>query len=380
MKEIKPSGTLPSELIDEKTFYSLGGASAGVLLVCWAINYVFVDVSWLDYKIYRLIGLLLSEAFAVIILFQKKERTLMKWVFAFLNGLLIFVNASGLNTMTSGYMFNPKVEANITHGRYFHFQSFRADAYNQASIFPLPRMINWWPDENLIAQNVQLTETNAKLITENEQLKTFFGGTPDQILPVTSHNDSLDLLKSQIFNKQRRIDELEATLKDTGNELQQQLAACIAERTRLSDSLKFYIQNFISCQQSYRKLMEEYSRLQKAQGDCDSQIKIWNRKLDVCMNEKSSLQETVNALNGRIAELTNRVKELEGRPATNAATLTELFKQVCELNGKLIRYKAGIPLPDDARLKKMPFYTKIDWAAFCRDFNNWYLVKDVKID
>jgi DNA repair exonuclease SbcCD ATPase subunit len=382
MEKNKPSGTLPTELIDEKTFYTLGGASAGVLLVCWAINYIFVDVSWLNYKVYRLIGFIISEAFAVLILLQKKNKSFMKWVFAFLNGLLIFVNASGLNIMTSSYIFNPADTTKNNQSSFFHFQQCRAETNQQAGIFPLPRMISWWPDENLIAQNIKLAETNTKLRSENLQLKSFSSVTPGKNLPFTSLADSLNLLKSQNYNQQRQIRELEALLKNTGSELQQQLSTCIRERTVLSDSLRYYTQNFFSCQQSFRRLSEEYIQIQRAQADCDNQINLLTRKLEACMKEKAPIQETNNALNNRIAELTRRVNELENQAGVKETTLTELLKQICEQNSRIApksRPGTDYALSADSRLRQQDFYKSIDWVAFCRNFNNWNASKDVII-
>jgi chromosome segregation ATPase len=243
-------------------------------------------------------------------------------------------------------------------------------------------MICWWPDENLIAQNVQLAEINTKLKSENFQLKSFFEGKPGKNLPGTSQADSLELLNAQIFNQRRRISELEASFKNTGNELQQKLAICIRERTALSDSLRYYTQNLFSCQQSYRRLKDDFNQIRRTQGDCDEQLNLLNRKLEICMNEKAPLQETNNALNNRIAGLTKRVNELESQAGPKESTLTELMKQICEKNSRMaIRNRPGTDntLSDDVKLRQQDFYKSIDWVTFCRNFNNWYAAKDANI-
>jgi len=404
MSDNKATGNLPTELIDEKTFYTLGGASAAVLLVCWAINYITVDVSWLNYKVYRLIGFFLSEAFAVIIVLQKKDRKTIKWLFAFLNGLLIFVNASGLNVMTSGYIFNPKDSTSIDKTSYFHFQQFHTDSYQQAGIFPLPRMISWWPDEKLIAQNALLEEKNSQLNNENYQLKAIhWGAVGSKTLPVTSQNDSLRLLISQLAGKQKQIDELSAGMRNDGDKLQRQLSDCLMGRNALVDSLNYYRQKLSSCQQSYGNLMERYNRLQKEQNgyadqirllkaqiddctkeklvfqndlnECNNQLRLIKRQLAACEKNKPPLQENTDAFNNRINELTQRIKELESQSGPNEITLVELFRQISEKNNMPVRPGLAVPnkLPDDNLLRNEDFYKAIDWPAFCKNFNTWYI-------
>lgn len=404
MSNNKPSGNLPTELIDEKSFYTLGGASAAVLLVCWAINYIAVDVSWLNYKVYRFIGFILSEVFAVIIVLQKKDRKTIKWLFAFLNGLLIFVNASGLNVMTSGYIFNPKDSTNIDQTSYFHFQQFRSDSYQQAGIFPLPRMVNWWPDEKLITQNAQLEEKNRQLNTEIYQLMVIQRVEDGrQTITVPSQNDSLRLLITQLAGKQKQIDELTAGMRNDGDKLQRQLSECLLGRNALVDSLNIYIRKFSSCQQSYDNLMERYDMLQKEQNgyvdqirllkaqiddctkerlvfqndlkECNNQLRLVKRQLAVCEKNKAPSQENADALNNRINELMQKIKELESQSSLNEATLVELFRQICAKNNMPIRLDLAVPnrLPDDNLLKNEDFYKAVNWAAFCKNFNSWYL-------
>lgn len=302
----------------------------------------------------------------------------MKWVFAFLNGLLIFVNASGLNVMTSSYIFNPKETTENKPAGYNSSPFLNREAYQQAGIFPLPRMINWWPDENLIVQNRRLFETNTKLQSENLELKSFFTRTPDKKLPQTSHADSLDILKSQILNQQRRINELETSLKNTGSELQQKLAVCIRERTTLSDSLYYYKQNFLSCQKLYSRLREELSLLQRNRGNVDAQLNDQTNKLETCMNEKVSLNETISSLDNRIAELNKKVSELTRQAGPKVSSLTELLNQLCKIQkGEIIiKYRPG---SDDAKLRQQDFYIRMNWDAFCESFNTWYLTKDAGI-
>jgi uncharacterized coiled-coil DUF342 family protein len=411
MNDNKPSGKLPTELIDEKTFYTLGGASAAVLLICWAINYVAIDVSWLNYKMYRLIGIILSETFAITIMLQKKDRKKIQWLFTFLNGLLIFVNASGLNIMTSSYIFNPSDSSGINKTGYFHSHQFKADAYQQAGIFPLPRMINWWPDEKLIEQNNQLAEKNHALDSVNYQLRILVRDRTAHIIPAfPSQTDSLQLLQSQLTGKQKQIDELNAALRKNGNELQHQLASCLKQQADLHDSIQFYANKFISCERSYSSLSANDDKLRKDLTDCNNQLKLLTGQLNGCTNEKASLQKTIDALNATINDLKRKLKNSEDQlnSCTNdkaslqktiatlnatindlkqrlknqgdqnvpkETTLTELIRQVCLRNERLKSIT-----PEDASLRRQQFYIKMNWPSFCKAFNAWENAKNTIIE
>jgi len=86
-------------------------------------------------------------------------------------------------------------------------------------------------------------------------------------------------------------------------------------------------------------------------------------------------QENTDALNNRIRELMQRIKELERQSGTNEITLVELFRQISAKNNMPIRPGLAVPnrLPDDNLLRNEDFYKAIDWAAFCKKFNSWYI-------
>ena len=360
MATSKPTASLPTELISEKSFYTLGGASAGVLLTCWAINYVAVDVSWLNYKTYRLIGVLLSEAFAVYIMYKTKKKDSMKWLFAFLNGLLIFVNASGLNVMTSSYIFSTADSTANTALRYQQ-QYPGAGSIQLAGIFPLPRMISWWPDEKLIAKNQELVEKTKTLDSANTELKTQLKNTDDvRTGTFLRQKDSLQLeinsLTEQLNGKQKQIDDLILSAQGSTNTLQQKLTECIKERDKKNDAL-------ISCQTSNRNLTIKNQDLQSKLNDCNDELsksngdkdQLSNRvndltqqlsasrsnqqstltdlqtKLNNCNNELSKCNREKNSLNSRINELTQQLATNSG----NQTSLADLQAKLTDCNNEL---------------------------------------------
>ncbi len=305
MADSKPLVNLPTELINQKTFYTLGGASAAVLLICWAINFVAADVSWLTYRSYRLIGIILSEAFAIIITLNIKKKSQRNWFFAFLNGILIFVNASGLNSMTSGQIFNPKDSTGKTHS---YLRMLNRGQNQQASLFNLPRMKSWWPDEGMIAENHQLTERITRLDSANKQLLLQVDKTDNEKIQQLQYvNDSLGKalldMQGKLDDKQKQVDQLTNSMNNTGNETQQQLANCIIERNRKDDSLR------------------------------------------ACLNQQM---------------------------AANGAPLTELLRQLCErVNPVAFRLRSRNPTLDE-KLRQQGFFREFNWAALCARFNEWY--------
>ncbi len=320
MADERSAINLPTELISEKTFYTLGGASAGVWLTCWAINYVAVDVSWLNYKTYRLIAILLSEALAIYIMYKTKKKESMKWLFAFLNGLLIFVNASGLNTMTASYIFTP-TDTTTAKTAGDVYRQFQNNSVMKADIFPLPRMVSWWPDEELVEEYETVKQENAALAKENQELKTVVAGGDEGSKVLLSKNDSLQLvitsMQTTIDDRQKQIDQLTETIRSGSDGFSRELAACMAERDGINDQLR-------SCQLSVNQLNAVISDLRTA---------------------NASLRQQLRTCGSR------------------DATLAMLFQQVCN--------RISLQHSSDQRLQQQNFYKRMGWAGFCESFNSW---------
>ena len=351
MSEEKSTVSLPTELISEKTFYTLGGASAAVFLTCWAINYVAVDVKWLDYKAYRLIAIILSEALAIYIMYKNKKKESMRWLFAFLNGLLIFMNTSGLNSMTSSY-FNPPADTTGSNKRDGGFIQAPGSKQVNASLFPLPRMIDWWPDEELITQTIQLVEENRSLDSANQQMRSMLVGSEEERNKRLLHQqDSLgaivNSLSSQLSEKQTQIDNLITSSQGSSDELKNQLRLCIREKDQLIDTLA-------ACKASNVSLTNTLHGLRTSLNTCQTDLSNCNR-------DKITLNKTITNLNRRLTDC-----------IAQSPTLTQLLQQVCNKNPwAAIRQTPGAPVSRDNLLKQRDFFKKVDWKTFCDAFNVW---------
>lgn len=318
MADERTAINLPTELINEKTFYTLGGASAGVWLTCWAINYVAVDVSWLNYKTYRLIAILLSEGLAIYIMYKTKKKESMKWLFAFLNGLLIFVNASGLNTMTASYIFNPS-DTTTAKAAGDAYRQFQNNSVMKAAIFPFPRMVSWWPDEELVEEYEVTKRENRTLTAENHELKAVVAAGDEGSKVLLSKNDSLLLvinsIQSTIDDKQKQIDQLTETIRSGSNDLSTRLAECLADRDKINDQLR-------TCKLSEEQLKAELTKLKTTNVNL-------RQELRTC--------------------------------GTKDASLAALLQQVCNRINQKQR--------NDRFLMQESQFKRMGWTSFCKWFN-----------
>ncbi len=378
-----PSGTLPTELIDEKTFYTLGGASAAVLLTCWAINYVAVDVSWLNYKTYRLLGIILSEIFAIIIMLRKKDHTGIKWLFAFLNGLLIFVNASGLNAMTSSYIFNP-ADTSKTKTGFFRSSPSSINDYRQAGILPLPRMISWWPDEKLIEQNQALEGKMQQLDSTNIALKTLLENRPvinqgenssGIIQPLKNPlKDSIRSLTEQLNEKQKQLAELTALLNKTGKDCELKLNDCLQDQYAYRDSILYYSGKYSSSLNTNDALQNNYNILLNNLKQANDNEDAANAKLKDCVIHREDLLRTLSdlqlELNSVKGQLTDCIAQnTPAAPAAQTPTLVEKCREICNVTRRIGPRENN----DDILLRQQDFMKE-----FCAKFRSWEAVKEIK--
>ncbi len=358
---------LPTELFDEKSFYTLGGASAGVLLSCWAINYVMPN---LPSEVFRILALVFSEAIAFAIMVQSKNRKAIRWFLAFLNGLLIFANASGFNAMTASYSSKMNASdsaARKTSGLYFHFQKYHSDVRQEAGIFPLPGMINWWPDNKLIEQNAQLQKKNVELTVTNWKLQMIMEARPvssgrNFLYNADSLSNLVKTLNIRLAEKQKQLYECAGLARSQGN-TSRQLSDCLQQRNAKSDSL-------VSCMSGLNALKARSEKIKSMYESCDQEKNSLKAQLEDCTKRQlasrtrtAGCDKEINALNQKIAALNEQISSLNSRPA--CPSLTEHIKQAC--SSKLnMRFNAGPPRTPDEILLRQAF-----WKTFCAAFSDW---------
>lgn len=168
-----PLPTLPTEFFSTRSLYTLAGSAGAVWLCCAVISSV-VAKDFFTPQQWRLIALFLSELLTFSFFFtrSRRHRTYQAGVLAMLNGCLVFVNASGINAVTSG----------------LNFQTPAAPTAVKASLFPFTHEIDWWPSPELLAQRKQLEIQNAQLRVVayacQQQLSTLKAGPPAASVPL----------------------------------------------------------------------------------------------------------------------------------------------------------------------------------------------------
>lgn len=143
---------LPTEFYSPQNFFSLNGAALAVWIFCLVIGAIFPP-KYITPLQYRIVALILSELIAIIIVYRFKNRKPEYWFLAFFNGLLIFVNASGWNVITSNTFFSDRNDIlgqskkSVTNSAFFDF-----------------RQTNWWEDNSLFIAHKNLIKKYDSLI------------------------------------------------------------------------------------------------------------------------------------------------------------------------------------------------------------------------
>ncbi|MBK9416990.1 MAG: hypothetical protein IPN62_06765 [Flavobacteriales bacterium] len=205
--------TLPNELYTPRTFYTLSGSAIAVWLLCKVIDQSLEGQ--LRPVHLRNIALLFSELIAMLMVLRVRSKNFDKWIIGFVNGLLIFVNASGANAISTGFSFERERQRPIE-------ASLVADFFRSET--------NWWPSRELTttidslgSRNADLTERIAAL--ESIKRQDTIPTVEEMGLPVEGH-----LLRDSLH---ARIGLLEVQLEAANK----RSVSCEAQRAKCADAL-----------------------------------------------------------------------------------------------------------------------------------------------
>jgi len=161
---------IPNEF-NKKTLFTLSGAAGAVWLVCLVVANLDPQGEVVSGSAYRFIALGLSEFLAIFMIVRDRRKTRREnYLFAFFNGLLIFVNASGINAISSQLSFsNPpsQTEAQNTEPSEAALLAFKL--FNNE--------VDWWRGKNQIQQEqevIALSNAVTELQVENDSIQTEF--------------------------------------------------------------------------------------------------------------------------------------------------------------------------------------------------------------
>jgi len=316
------TAVVPSEFISDKTFKTLGQASGGVYLISIVIS--LLTSGSLGPAAYRNIGFVLSVLAACFILLKKNNRKSFKnWVFIFLNGVLIFVNVSGMNSITADFQKvkseeKPKAENQIMN----------TDLYTEAGLIPIPYVIDWWPNEQLLEENRELRRQIQVLDSINQKLRLESKGVMNEQdkIAMDSIKKSNDSLQSLLANSEKLSGKSQASLVKQIDSLKQQIKRgdkVKYDSGKIDDASAKQIENLKT---DISRLENRVNELKEQKGIFEKQIKKLENDMKLCEERKSELQKKLNGMNNN-----------SENPDKSAKDLKECQQRIKDLNTKLQR-------------------------------------------
>lgn len=105
---------VPKELYTISTLFTLGGSASAVWIITSVINHLIGSQK--IQKLKKCFGFILSLGFALLGATLIKERILLTWVVAVVNGFLIYLTAVGINAVVSGKPVKEETRKLTTRG------------------------------------------------------------------------------------------------------------------------------------------------------------------------------------------------------------------------------------------------------------------------
>jgi hypothetical protein len=147
----------PTELITNKTLYTLTGASASVWIVCLVVH-SFMHKTVSNPDIYKMIALSISLLISISMIIEKKSRKYKDWLLGIINGFLIFIYATGFNSISSNIFISPEEKSGTVEKSATSRISRPLAEKKLAGIFEFFE-IDWFPDKKLSQENSNLKQS-----------------------------------------------------------------------------------------------------------------------------------------------------------------------------------------------------------------------------
>jgi hypothetical protein len=272
MPTFNPAKDIPSDFYTAKTFFTLSGAAASVWIFCLVIGAIFPTDSITPLQ-YRIMAISLSEIIALLMVVRIKNKKIESWFLAIFNGLLIFVNASGWNVITTNNFFSDKNKS----AKISYYRNDERKKEILAGIQLFKKQIYWWQDNSTFVENRQLKNENKVLTEKIVVLKN----------EIVEHNPT-DSTSNQCDAQIKK-------LKDSLLEELQKRDNSIRDLNALVNSLK--IQNNKTASPKLLNTdtlsMDERKKLLYSMRILQQQ---YETKLKICDDEKNELQSKLNII------------------------------------------------------------------------------------
>ena len=172
----------PENFYTPTNFYNLQAAGISVWILCLVAGSILTDLTsfW-----FRIIAISFSFLISLSLFIKNKYgRNWYNYILIFVNACLIFVNASGFNSITYSYAFdNSRLKS-------------KSDIVKSASFFNLQDQKDWWPDSKLLQEFDSVKKEKHRIEELNKELLNQFSFFKDWIQTNISHKPSRDTLKT----------------------------------------------------------------------------------------------------------------------------------------------------------------------------------------
>ncbi len=284
---------LPDEFYTASTFFTLSGAAGAVWLLVAVIDYLDSN-KILTPNNYKFIVLGLCEFIAIVMILRiNAKKKLEHFLLGFFNGLLIFVNASGLNAITSSQAPTEKITTVNQYDNTFIEES-SASMLKISSFFK--NQVNWWSDNDAFIEN-------RKIKLENQSLK-------NKLKDYELNFMSIDSLK--VIHRQRDL------IESLKSDIKYNEASAISPTNNLR-LLEAY-DAIEDCEDRLNNLTNQIERLKEENGILLKKAE----RVDELEGEIIKLKSQIRKLQAEASTLKNRVKELQAKESTLKKTLRGL--------------------------------------------------------
>ena len=239
---------IPNELYDQKSFFSLGGASTAV----WLFTNVFGNLIGIDVENkFKWIGLIIALFISFLGAIQVKKLNLTLGTVAFFNGILIFVAASGINAINQSVTSEPpKIEQ------------------KEASLFGVIDKETWWKPAQMKNKIIDLKNSNDSLVLINKSFEQRLDSCSKNVTKPISRLDSIEILRNEIYGIKQSLEELKQQNKLLTSELDVQKTRKFKPKNDTSEANEKiivinYLEELYLANRDLEKNLKEYMKAGK---------------------------------------------------------------------------------------------------------------------
>ena len=246
------------KLYDRKSLFTLSGAAGAVWLLCLVIANLDQDHEMLSVTVYKFIALAVSMALAIYMVLRDKRKTRKEnYLFAFFNGLLIFVNASGINAISSNVAKLASEPSNDSAWVSEGFKSYEAQ-FLAFSFFV--NDVDWWPNtkqeqhiKDLERQLNKYNNAEGSIHSEDPIAKEYIIYREETQKQLEALTQQLENCKEQAANQESNIERDPTGAVQQDPKLTAALKECLAKGKEYAAEIKELKNALVRCNDALKE-------------------------------------------------------------------------------------------------------------------------------